>query len=328
MNRRPAFILVAVSGALLGALAGVEAWFRRAEADAPMLLVDSGVKYLLRGGGEENQFGWRERDVPLEKAPGVFRIAVLGDSVTFGAGVEASLTWPRQLEAALVSSHRVEVLNFSVVGYDIESIESVYREKVAAWRPDLVLYGFFQNDTVPTELLVVGGHPVWVATGPRDFRVVSRALDPWLHPRTALFRYVEGAAAARAIAARPPGALEDWDYFARHAEALIRDTQEGGVPLVVYLIPPHTFSQPDLASCDASAGHGSGFCAGNDAILGRAASFWDAHGVRHVDGVAAYRADGPADLHLFPRDPHHPNALGHARLAAGIAATVQALLPP
>jgi hypothetical protein len=41
---------------------------------------------------ETNSLGFREREYPVERVAGVHRIAVLGDSFTFGVGVEPTST--------------------------------------------------------------------------------------------------------------------------------------------------------------------------------------------------------------------------------------------
>src|SRR5262245_42920123 len=47
-----------------------------------------------------NAAGYRGPEFRAEKAPGVVRIACVGDSCTFGLGVREEHTWTRQLESA------------------------------------------------------------------------------------------------------------------------------------------------------------------------------------------------------------------------------------
>ena len=47
-----------------------------------------------------NSRGLRERELPLAKPAGARRVVFLGDSVTFGAGVNDDEPFPRLLEAA------------------------------------------------------------------------------------------------------------------------------------------------------------------------------------------------------------------------------------
>lgn len=48
---------------------------------------------------EINRHGFRDREYSLEKAPDIRRIVVIGDSITFGYGLEAEQRFPEQLEA-------------------------------------------------------------------------------------------------------------------------------------------------------------------------------------------------------------------------------------
>ena len=68
---------------------------------------------------------------------GVRRIAVFGDSATFGEEVDDDQTVPHYLEQALVS---VEVLNFGVRGYGLGQMLLRLEEEGFQYHPDLVLF--------------------------------------------------------------------------------------------------------------------------------------------------------------------------------------------
>jgi lysophospholipase L1-like esterase len=77
---------------------------------------------------------------------------VVGDSVTFGWGVEQEKTYPRQLENELNRLHPLgadlsyEVLNFGVGNYAAGDVAAMLEHKALSYAPDLVLYGAFVND--------------------------------------------------------------------------------------------------------------------------------------------------------------------------------------
>jgi len=76
-----------------------------------------------------------------EKNPGVFRIAMLGDSMVFGVGVKAEETASAVLEGLLDKGQykKYDVYNFGVYSYS-PVIEYVYLKKeVIKYRPDLVV---------------------------------------------------------------------------------------------------------------------------------------------------------------------------------------------
>lgn len=91
-----------------------------------------------------NTAGMRgNRDYPAEPAPGVNRIALIGDSFTEAREVEAALTWGSLLENRL---DRTEILNFGVAGYSAVQSLGVYRYYASGWQPRTVIYLAVGND--------------------------------------------------------------------------------------------------------------------------------------------------------------------------------------
>lgn len=97
---------------------------------------------------EINSHGFRDHEYSEEKDPGTFRIAVLGDSIVWGHGLELEDTFPKQLERLLSEreDRKVEVLNFGVSGYSTQQEVELYRVKSSRFHPDLVLVGYCLND--------------------------------------------------------------------------------------------------------------------------------------------------------------------------------------
>ncbi|MDH3280039.1 MAG: SGNH/GDSL hydrolase family protein [Gammaproteobacteria bacterium] len=95
--------------------------------------------------------GLRDEHYAVAKPDGVFRIAVIGDSITFGLRVAREANYTERLEY-LLNAHmtgraaRYEVLNFGVVGYNITQIAENLRARVSTYQPDLVIYGYCLND--------------------------------------------------------------------------------------------------------------------------------------------------------------------------------------
>jgi lysophospholipase L1-like esterase len=99
-----------------------------------------------------NSHGLRDREYPLDKPPGVYRIVMLGDSTTFGWGVPLEQTIPKILERDLnrdVESPRFEVLNAGVGNYGTVQEVEHYRVYDRAFHPDMVILVYFINDAEP-----------------------------------------------------------------------------------------------------------------------------------------------------------------------------------
>ena len=101
-----------------------------------------------------NADGRRDRARARTKAPGVFRIAVLGDSFTEALEVPLEQTFVSVLEDSLNRSsamrgRQVEVLNFGVRGYGTAQELLTLRCCVWDYSPDFVLLAFFSGNDVP-----------------------------------------------------------------------------------------------------------------------------------------------------------------------------------
>ncbi len=96
-------------------------------------------------------------DYSPEKPPGTYRIAIVGDSVTFGWGMKEGFYYPAILEKLLQrevgNQVRIEVMNFGVPGYNGDQKIITLRNKVLHYRPDAVIMGWLIDDL---------GHPSYL----------------------------------------------------------------------------------------------------------------------------------------------------------------------
>lgn len=161
MTGRILLLLASLAGSLLlGELAvralGIGPQFQVVWRESFQLSDDPVLGYELRPGSRHeaeriNAAGFRDEDVPVAKPPGTFRIAAIGDSVTFGALCAWEESWPERLEALLERARlpgapRFEVLNFGVTGYNVSQVAERLRVLGLAYEPDLVVYGYVLND--------------------------------------------------------------------------------------------------------------------------------------------------------------------------------------
>jgi len=94
--------------------------------------------------------GLNDRYFPVNKQPGVYRIAVIGDSTSFGWKVGPANSFPKQLENILNEREgpgkRFEVINFSVPGYSTSQEYEALKDKALKFSPDMVILCYCGND--------------------------------------------------------------------------------------------------------------------------------------------------------------------------------------
>jgi lysophospholipase L1-like esterase len=113
----------------------------RGWANAPNATVDFG-KPEFHFIAHHNSLGFRGPEIG-PKQPGRIRVLALGDSMTYGLGVNDDETFEAQLEAL---DPRFEVLNSGVPGYSTVEELLLLREVGLDLDPDLVLLMFLPND--------------------------------------------------------------------------------------------------------------------------------------------------------------------------------------
>ncbi|MBV8755450.1 MAG: hypothetical protein JO328_21560 [Hyphomicrobiales bacterium] len=84
------------------------------------------------------------------RRPGVFRIAIVGDSLTYGYGIDESDTFTHLLDDWLSEGGRVEALNLGVPGAQSEDIVKVIEKSLPELKPDLFVYAVCENDYLPS----------------------------------------------------------------------------------------------------------------------------------------------------------------------------------
>jgi hypothetical protein len=94
-----------------------------------------------------NSAGCRDHEYPLHKSAGGLRAVVLGDSFTFGMGVNLEDTYPKQLERILQATRaRVEIINCGVIGHSMWQHRITLEKRAWRYNPDLIILGIYQDD--------------------------------------------------------------------------------------------------------------------------------------------------------------------------------------
>ena len=97
--------------------------------------------------------GLRDREHPLAKPAGTYRIAVLGDSYAEAMQVDVERAFwallPKKLEACgFAKGKKVETVNFGVSGYGTGHELLMLQNRVWPYAPDMVLLAFFPGNDV------------------------------------------------------------------------------------------------------------------------------------------------------------------------------------
>ena len=97
-----------------------------------------------------NSCGMRDQERSISRPANTYRIALLGDSFSFGWGVKLEDSFAYKMEQILnkisKGSPRFEVLNFGVPGYSTFQEVEAFKRFALDYDPDAVLVYFIEND--------------------------------------------------------------------------------------------------------------------------------------------------------------------------------------
>jgi hypothetical protein len=226
-----------------------------------------------------NSRGHRDAERTLEKPPGTFRIAVLGDSMTEAVQVNLEQTYTQVLERRLrEAGHSVEVLNFGLMGYGPLQELLQYRQEVARYRPDVVVLATFldndiadchpalrySTDGIPFAILKAGSLSVdysraeqsVVAFGKqpaamlRRYSHLYRLLGSWWRRRAETKVAEAGTGIPKRfqlyLKSPPPEWDEAWSVYDAVVGDLETEVKRGGGRLVVFSVPCGQLSDADV----------------------------------------------------------------------------------
>lgn len=93
-----------------------------------------------------NRFGLRDTEI-RDKSEYEKRIIVLGDSMTFGHGVNNAEAYPNQMEGIYnKNGRRIDVINAGVRGYGTDQSYKLFVTQLRSLKPDLVIFAICMND--------------------------------------------------------------------------------------------------------------------------------------------------------------------------------------
>ena len=118
--------------------------------------------YLDDGLATINEMGFRGELPSVPKPEGEIRVLAIGDSTTFGWGVDDVGTYCAQLEAMLAAAfpnRQMSVINAGVGAYDLDREAVLLKHFAPRLEPDVVLVGLYWND-LPYEKTTPDGRPL------------------------------------------------------------------------------------------------------------------------------------------------------------------------
>jgi hypothetical protein len=270
-----------------------------------------------------NSLGFRDREYPVPKPPGSFRILGLGDSFTFGRQAPDEV-YLDLLEARLLAlGFPVEVINAGVPGYDTAQELAQLHKVGLGLGPDLVLLGFF----VTGDLLENGSDERYEVVDGELTSIRLTRLERFLL-RSHLYRLVRSrltvhAAESSVDALAPSRYLEVeasrlqacqvspdrylrrcWRRTERLLLALRDETRARGIGLLVLLIPDELQVDPQVLESALAAGKGNRADYDPDLPSRRLREFLAGAGVPAVDLLADFRARHPSEPVYRARDTH------------------------
>lgn len=250
---------------------------------------------------EHNSLGFREREFPVRKPAGEYRVLALGDSFTYGVGVQAEDAWPRALERLLQKGRQGQVLvingGFACGTFTPDGYDRWMESDGLQFGPDLVIVGLCLNDMGNMNEVPMLSRPV---------------VDLDLSGPSHLLAYVQRLLAQRAQMREPrpdyAAAVrqhpESWLATQRGLRGLQAILDRASVPLVVAILPmiseldpPEQYPYADLHAM--------------------AVAFCREAGIRCVDLQDRLLGLCDQDLWAHPTD-QHPNHVGQRLLAEGI----------
>lgn len=102
-----------------------------------------------------NSQGFRDDEVPIQRPEGQMRIVALGNSTTWGTGVDQPDVYANQLERAL-GADRVQVINAGGQGRTLDKAIALMRRTGFDYGPSVVTIGFSPSMVAKTADLSVG----------------------------------------------------------------------------------------------------------------------------------------------------------------------------
>jgi lysophospholipase L1-like esterase len=275
-----------------------------------------------------NALGLRDGPLTPERRSGARSVLFLGDSITFGRGVADGVPFANQLDARW-SKHGAVAFNAGVSGYDTTQEAEALRRVGPELRPHLVVVGWYRNDIAEVSSLqhvsIIEGQ---FAKDPDDYqRFLDRVHNRAILDKSALLRLLRVLwkdlktrskldERAQEQAGERTDETEGMKASQRALLAMKDWCDRNGARLAIIAFPAREETEAEVE-------------VPVPAHLTSIEAFGKEHGIAVVQLIHPWRAwakQHPGETLYLPRDRCHPNAAGHAQVAAWVDEALSPLL--
>lgn len=238
-----------------------------------------------------NSDGLRDREYPVSRG-NEYRIIFLGDSLTFGWGVEEEDTFDYILEEELSKLHPTEIINFGTGNYNTEQEVNLFIEKGLEYKPDKVVLFYFINDAEVTP--VKSG--LWFL-GYSEFISFY-----WSRINSMMNNYFPSKSFKDYYSALYEEDQEGWINAKKALLQLKEICRENGIQLQVVLLPELHDTKNQIFG----------------GVYNQVSFFLEQNDIDHVNLAGLFK-DQEDEMELWVSyDDAHPNDLAHRKIAEAI----------
>ncbi len=281
----------------------------RSDADLGTVRADPPLLYTLKPGWHDvlNSHGFRDVERLKTKADGVWRLAVVGDSVTMQLTLPREKLYVRRLEHFLQEAFPgsgIECPTFGVTGYCAAQELALMQDTVLDFDPDAILWQFHLNDASDPVIDGDNGGLGRYYARPRSqvWATLSRKMDHVLKKRF-LRRHFQGLE-QRDLQLQ----AWNWDDMGRVIEQVHELSMSREIPVFVVLFP----SFPE-------GGDWGRYTEAEMRFYGTLVGRFESIGFPTLDLMPVFKRLPVSELQREPGDFWHPNARGHRVMARAIS---------
>lgn len=266
-----------------------------------------------------NHHGFRDKEWRLASPKKHTRILIVGDSFTFGNGVEQNKIFPSQLEASLGSAEKkYDVFNASAGGWNINEIVGFVTQEGLSLKADILIYAFFYNDydngpSQPRQLSSTGrieSRPSWLSWLPYNYiYLLKRSALIWMIRDRVGILFAEKDETTKIL--DNSIRFDDFsrkDYTNNSIKNLMELSNANDIKFVLAVIPPINSKNPMSFKPEYLSNL-------SDLVLSHGGYFHD------FTDTFFKNSDDIKDLYLWPWD-NHLSAKGHKFIADELAQIV------